>query len=295
MKIQVISYSINEIGQRPNQEDSLYPSPELTPSNGPLFILCDGMGGHAAGEVASRAVCSAMSSYILSHPKEDGSFEENDFSNALECAYNALDERDTDDEKKMGTTLAFVMFHKGGCFVAHIGDSRVYHIRPSARKVLFETRDHSLVNELIELGELSQEEAKSSRQKNVITRAMQPHQELLVPADYLNLTDIKIGDYIYMCSDGMLEQMEERQIVNILALRKTDSEKIRILKGATKDNKDNHSAHLIRILAVTGDEKAVAKANDGRKEPGYRIIWYAVAILSLIFLCFACYVFLIQR
>lgn len=294
MRIQVVSYPINEIGQRTNQEDSLFPSPEEAPSEGSLFILCDGMGGHAAGEVASQTVCSVMSRFILSHPRDDGFFEEKDFSEALECAYAALDERDTDDERKMGTTLAFVMFHNGGCFVAHIGDSRVYHIRPSANKVLFMTRDHSLVNELIELGELSREEAKTSRQKNVITRAMQPHQDQFVRADCVNLTDLKDGDYIYMCSDGMLEQMEDREIVNILSLRKPDPEKIRILIGATKDNKDNHSAHLIRIQSVQDDNSVVPDMTGTEKKPGHRVLFIALAIALFIVLSIACYVLLMR-
>lgn len=250
MKIQVISFSIHELGQRSNQEDSLYPSPGSAPGRGPLYILCDGMGGHAAGEVASQTVCDAMSRYVQSHFPVNGSFGQEDFSAALEYAYDALDEKDTDDEKKMGTTLTFALFHAGGCFVGHIGDSRVYHIRPSEKKVLFVTKDHSLVNDLVELGEMTPEEAKTSNRKNVITRAVQPHQDKRVQADCVNLTDLKEGDYLYLCSDGMLEQMEDQEIVNILSLKKQDTEKIRILKGATQDNRDNHSAHLVRILSV---------------------------------------------
>ena len=292
MRIQVVSYPIYEIGQRSNQEDSLFPPLEKASSTGSLYILCDGMGGHAAGEVASQTVCSAMSSFILSHHAEGSIFDENDFSEALEFAYTALNGRDTDDEKKMGTTLAFVMFHSGGCFVAHIGDSRVYHIRPSANKILFVTRDHSLVNELVELGELSKEEARTSRQKNVITRAMQPHQDHFVSADYTNLTDLREGDYIYMCSDGMLEQMEDREIVNILSLRKPDQEKIRILKGATKDNKDNHSAHLIRIQSVSGVNAAAPDMEETVKKEGHRLIWYTLAAALFLVICIALYVFM---
>ena len=254
-----------------------------------------GWAGSRAGAARARAsqtVCSAMSSFILSHHAEGSVFDENDFSKALEFAYTALNGRDTDDEKKMGTTLAFVMFHSGGCFVAHIGDSRVYHIRPSANKILFVTRDHSLVNELVELGELSKEEARTSRQKNVITRAMQPHQDHFVSADYTNLTDLREGDYIYMCSDGMLEQMEDREIVNILSLRKPDQEKIRILKGATKDNKDNHSAHLIRILSVSGEDVAAPDMEEIVKKDGHRVIWYTLAAALFLIICIALYVFM---
>ena len=248
-------FSKTDIGlKRSENQDRVWT--EMLDEDAVAVILCDGMGGHAAGEVASGTVCKAMSQYILSHLPEDGIFEEEDFSAALESGYSALDEKDTNDEKKMGTTLAFVMFHQGGCFVAHIGDSRVYHIRPSENKVLFVTRDHSLVNDLVELGEMTREEAKTSNRKNIITRAMQPHQDHQVQADCVNLTDLKQGDYLYLCSDGMLEQMDDQEVVTILSLHKSDFEKIQILKGATKDNRDNHSAHLIHITSVGSKREA---------------------------------------
>ena len=250
MKCVLSAGSIHELGQRVNQEDSLYPKPSGTAGVEGLFILCDGMGGHEAGEVASQAVCEAMSGYVAAHPREDGYYDETDFQKALDAAYDALDAKDTGSEKKMGTTLTFVRFHRGGCFVAHIGDSRIYHIRPSEKKVLFVTRDHSLVNDLMALGELTPEEARTSKQKNVITRAMQPHQDRRTPADWTNLTDLRPGDYIYMCSDGMLEQSTDREIVNILSMKRTGDEKIAILKGAAAENRDNHSAHLIRVVSV---------------------------------------------
>ena len=256
MYYKVTARSIFELGKRENQEDSLYPPFTGDPSGGCLFILCDGMGGHAAGEVASQTVSETMSQYIVSHPRKDGFFGEPDFYAALDAAYDALDAKDTEEVKKMGTTLTLVMFHAGGCFTAHIGDSRIYHIRPSEHRIMHVTRDHSLVNDLVRLGELTPEEAKTSRQKNIITRAVQPHQEQRSKADCLDITDLAVGDYFYMCSDGMLEQAEDDEIVNILSLPRPDEDKVVILKGATKDNKDNHSAHLIRIEEIL--EKAPA-------------------------------------
>lgn len=248
--------SIHELGKRANQEDSLYPDLKQGQSiNNPddFFILCDGMGGHDCGEVASAAVCKAMSESLKGVGDE---FSEEDFEKALEAAYDALDEKDTaESEKKMGTTMTFVKFHEGGCFVGHIGDSRVYHIRPSENgdeRIRFVTRDHSLVNDLIEIGELTEEEAKHSSQKNVITRAMQPHQERRCKADWTNLTDLRKGDYIYMCSDGMLEVTENNELANILSMRVSDKEKVKILKATTVDNKDNHTAFLIHLTSIDG-------------------------------------------
>lgn len=272
MIINVISRSIYEIGKRENQEDSIFPPYSGKPSKGDLFILCDGMGGHESGEVASQAVCEAMSYFISKNPRKDGFFGEEDFDAALDAAYDALDARDSDSEIKMGTTLTFVKFHRGGCFVAHIGDSRVYQVRPSTKQIVYVTKDHSLVNDLISLGELTPEEARNSNQKNIITRALQPNQERRVKADYVNLTDIEEGDYFYLCSDGMLENSEDGEIVNILSMNRTDAEKIEILRGATKENRDNHSAHLIRIISVEKDEFAivepiVSKSDESEETP----------------------------
>ena len=81
--------------------------------------------------------------------------------------------------------------------MAHIGDSRVYHLRPG-QGILFETRDHSLVNDLIKVGELTPEAAKDFPQKNVITRVMQPNQERRARADIKEITDVRPGDYFFM-------------------------------------------------------------------------------------------------
>lgn len=245
---------IYELGKREKQEDSLFPRPnEVTPSTR-LFILCDGMGGHDAGEVASQTVCEAMGRCLLHTEERTEAFDENDFKAALTAAYDALDEKDSNTPKKMGTTLTFARFHRGGCFLAHIGDSRIYHIRPS-QGILFQTRDHSLVNALFDAGELSYEELKTSRQKNIITRAMQPHLEHRFSADIKHVTDIRPNDYFFMCSDGMLEEMENPNLVNILSDEQaTDEEKRRILVKVSESSHDNHSAFIIHVLDVVQEE-----------------------------------------
>lgn len=259
--------SIHELGQRKNQEDSIFPKLGAATENDRLFILCDGMGGHEAGEVASQAVCQTMSDHILSQADAEGVFTESMFNDALQAAYDSLDEKDNaEDAKKMGTTMTFVKFHAGGCMVAHIGDSRIYHIRPSEKEILYVSRDHSLVRDLYELGEITWEEMKTSKQKNIITRAMQPHQPKRAKADVRNITDIRPGDYFFMCSDGMLEEMEDNNLLNILSDDKTsDEEKVYILTEVSKDSRDNHSAHLIHVLEVEDDEQE--RVSDVASEP----------------------------
>lgn len=256
MKTKYTFHSIHEIGKRSNQEDSLFPdkvSGQSSSSSDNLFVLCDGMGGHDSGEVASATVCEVFSSALTNTGKK---FSEKNFEDALALAYDALDKKDNpESEKKMGTTMTFVKFHEEGCFVAHIGDSRVYHIRPSEKddaRIRFVTRDHSLVNDLVAIGELTEEEARFSLQKNIITRAMQPNQERRCKADWTNLTDLRVGDYIYMCSDGMLEVTEDNELANILSMDVSDKEKVRILKEVTAENKDNHTAFLIHVTSISG-------------------------------------------
>lgn len=270
MKYILKSYSIWELGKRkdaegnPHQEDSLFPAYGKQTDNDRTFILCDGMGGHDAGEIASATVCEAMSSSIM-HNEHDkkGVFTDKDLSKAILAAYEALDEKDSGAEKKMGTTMIFLKLHNQGATIAHIGDSRVYHIRPGKTgeetQILFTTEDHSLVNDLIKIGELTREEARFSKQKNIITRAMQPNVERRSKPDIHHTSDIKPGDYFYLCSDGMLEQpdMESgKSIKNIFSYQGGDDErKIEILTGATDNNKDNHTAIIVHILDVIDPEE----------------------------------------
>lgn len=257
MNYKLTPYSIHELGQRQNQEDSLFPAFGKSTVNDRLFILCDGMGGHEKGEVASATVCETMSNTILSRWSPNEPLSDELLQQAIEDAYNALDAKDNGEEKKMGTTMTFLCFHSEGVTVAHIGDSRIYQLRPATKQmpaqIVFKTRDHSLVNDLIDIGEITEEEAKNHPQKNVITRAMQPCQERRAKATIAHLTDIQAGDYFYMCSDGMLEQTSDDNLLFIITnQKKSDKEKVELLRNVTEDNKDNHTAHLIHINKVEG-------------------------------------------
>ncbi len=245
--------SIHELGQRQNQEDTIYPKLGKATTDDRLFILCDGMGGHDHGEVASRTICDSMSKYIKDRFTAKDTFTGANFAEVLNAAIDDLDKKDQGGEKKMGTTLTFLFLHGSGYMVAHIGDSRIYLIRPSEHRIVFRSRDHSLMQSLIDVGELTEEEARTAPNKNILTRAIQPNEERRVKADVRQLTDIRDGDYFYMCSDGMLEQMEDSELVNLISdPALTDKEKVRALIEATRDNKDNHSAHLIHVKSVTG-------------------------------------------
>lgn len=248
-------HSLIHQGSRTNQEDSIYPLIGRATAEDRFFILCDGMGGHESGEVASSTVCERMSQWIKENIFDDRPITKDIVIAALDAAYDGLDEKDNPDAlKKMGTTMTFIMFHRAGCTVAHIGDSRVYHISPLSQNIRH-TQDHSLVNDLLKCGEITEDEVATSKIRNVITRAMQPHQERRSKPDVEIIEDIYPGDYFYMCSDGMLEKMSDEEIYRLIADQSiSDDQKIEKLLSETKDNKDNHSAHLIKVLRVCNDD-----------------------------------------
>ncbi|MCM1475673.1 MAG: protein phosphatase 2C domain-containing protein [Muribaculaceae bacterium] len=271
MKFQLEALQILEFGKRkdnegsPHQEDALFPPFGRADSKSRLFIVCDGMGGHESGEVASAAVCDSMSREIFSSQKSpEAFFSVSDFERALSKAYDALDAYKNTPQSNMGTTLTFLKLHSGGALVAHIGDSRVYHIRPGkdaeSTRILHVTPDHSLVNDLLRSGELTPEQAVNFPRKNVITRAMQPGMSPRPKADIYTTTDILPGDYFYLCSDGMLEQTEESHIKFIFSETTGGIQaKQEILRRTTADNSDNHTAIIVHITAVEDMAEGMAE------------------------------------
>ena len=248
---------IHELGKRDNQEDTIYPSVGKATEADRVFVLCDGMGGAEHGEVASATVAGAVASSLQKSLNQCEATQRQILKLALNDAYDALDARNTSEEKTsaktMGTTLCVLILHEGGALMAHIGDSRIYHVRPSSKSILTKTRDHSMVRDMIELGEITPEQAKSVNYRNIITRVMQPNTDR-DPSQIDETTDVQAGDYFYLCSDGMLEEMDDEQLLEILcASDLTDQQKRDTLRQATADNKDNHSAILVHIKSVEGE------------------------------------------
>lgn len=257
--------AFSEIGRKENQEDCTYPLVGNMSESDRLFVLCDGMGGHENGEVASRAVCDAIGCYFEDHMEQQEEMSVKDFFlSALNYAYDRLDEKDAGGEMKMGTTMTCVYLHSSGVLVAHIGDSRIYQLRPSLydRKtgrlgIVYQSEDHSLVNDLLKIGEITPEEAENFPRKNVITRAMQPNQERRIKADVFSFDDVKPGDCFFMCSDGILEQMTNTRLVEILSDSDiTDSEKMSRIKAVCDGRtKDNYTCILIPIKDVQFEDR----------------------------------------
>lgn len=256
--------TFSEIGRKDNQEDNVYPSGKDLTKDNRFFVLCDGMGGHDNGELASDTVCHALGNYFETNVPNDGIITADYFKEALAYAYDELDKQDNGAVKKMGTTMTCLYLHKKGYLVAHIGDSRIYHVRPSNTDlangrlgIIYQSSDHSLVNDLLKAGELTEEEAISFPQKNIITRAMQPNLERRYKADAFSFSDIQSGDYFFLCSDGVLEQLTNERLCEILSDNSTtDEEKLEAIRQVCYDKtKDNFTCYLIPIDKVVSDDE----------------------------------------
>ncbi|MBQ3656554.1 MAG: serine/threonine-protein phosphatase [Bacteroidales bacterium] len=233
------------IGRKENQEDNFYLDPENR-----FFILCDGMGGHADGEVASKTVCGALSDFFHTNKTENFEVSEDYINRAVEFAYQALDAKDEEENeiKKMGTTLTLVYFGNNGVMTAYIGDSRVYQIRPSDKgnPIKIKTFDHSYVNALVATGQITPEEARTHPKRNIVTKCMQPHSDRDMPDFYSE--NVRMGDYFFLCSDGILENITDEILCQVLAENISEDEKIKKLEEQCKGKtRDNYTCILLKI------------------------------------------------
>ena len=248
MKIELyLPLSIHEIGLRENQEDS------IIQWDNRLFVLCDGMGGHEKGEVASQLVCQSLATWFENNIKPEKLFSDDQLREAIEYAYTELDKYADGNPRQMGTTLTLLYIGSKGITAAHMGDSRIYHIRPEVG-VLYQSRDHSLVFDLFQAGEITYDEMSTYPQKNMVTRAMMPGEDNRMRPDIIHITDIKSEDYFYMCSDGMMEKMTNNVLLALFSADMDDKMKVGQLKMATNQNFDNHTAWIIHIKDVIKED-----------------------------------------
>lgn len=246
--------AVFELGRRSNQEDCIYPAFGEASIDDRLFILCDGMGGHERGEIASGTVCRGLSDYFKAHIQSDEVLTDMQLQEALEYAYKRLDMVDNGEFRKAGTTLTLLYFHRGGCTAAHIGDSRIYHFRPASKTILYKSRDHSLVFELYQAGEITYNEMKTHPRKNQVSRAMIAGEDNRQRMDVVHITNILPDDYFILCSDGILENLDDKDFMELLTVHADDVQKRQRLLNLTRESTDNHSAYLIHILDVQKED-----------------------------------------
>jgi len=259
--VELSAYGQSDTGKRrPHNEDSILVDDEVQ-----LYVVADGMGGHAAGEVASataveilRQELKAQSTLIKSYIS-DSSYEVREqilkaTESAIQKACATVFKEGQENKKRhgMGTTLSLMLLSGSGAFIAHVGDSRVYLLREGQVHQL--TIDHTLVNEQLKRGVISKDEARKATYKNVITRALGIQESVRV--DTLHL-DILPSDRFLICSDGLHGYLRAGDMEAILEAAEPGEVTQKFIDLANeRGGKDNIS---VVYLDVAPDEKGAAE------------------------------------
>lgn len=257
------TYSFQQLGKRQNQEDARLPDCDNPAKGQRFFVVCDGVGGSSKGEVASKTVCEAFAKQLESFDFTSD-FTNIDFAKVLGKVWDALDCAADKCGYDMATTLTFAVFHAEGVTLAHIGDSRIYQIRPS-QGIIYRSDDHSLVTQLIHSGVITPEEAITHPQRNVITRSMEAGVDFSDrnAATVSRTTDIQKGDYIFLCTDGVTGKISDEKLISIITSEISDVEKIHQMSVLCKDSSDNNTAILIPVEEVKKEDCIDDIANNG--------------------------------
>ncbi|MCI8327890.1 MAG: Stp1/IreP family PP2C-type Ser/Thr phosphatase [Lachnospiraceae bacterium] len=224
------TFSISDIGKkREMNQDYVYTSENAVGNLPNLFIVADGMGGHKAGEFASRFTVET----IVKNIEEDDGAEPVGIMNRAICTANReLREKAQEDDSMtgMGTTVVVMTLVGRQAFVANVGDSRMYVVGKEITQI---TQDHSLVEEMVRMGEIAREAAKDHPDKNIITRAIGASEEVRV--DFFQV-EIEPEDYILMCSDGLTNMIDDSDIKSIMISQRDVAERAERLVEIANSN-----------------------------------------------------------
>ncbi|GAA1127210.1 MULTISPECIES: PP2C family serine/threonine-protein phosphatase [Microbacterium] len=240
---------VTDVGlRRETNQDSFY-------AEYPLFVVADGMGGHAGGEIASQSTVTRLEALVSA-----GEVGREAIENALELAVGDIAAHPETTDEGTGTTLTGVFLEVDGddarWVALNIGDSRVYLLRDD--RLVQVTTDHSVVQELITAGKISPEEAEGHPYSNVITRAVGAS-ELTAP-DYV-LIDIQVGDRFVICSDGLTKELTDYGIQHFLREHSTPGPAVDAMLAAALENggRDNVTLIIVQVDDSSSTESTSAE------------------------------------
>jgi len=250
--MQLKAAGLTHVGrQRQHNEDAF-----LVEANAHLFLVADGMGGHAAGEIASRIAVDSISEFILHTKEDDGTwphaYDEHykRSTNRLMAAVRLANTRVLEAMRKdarlrgMGTTVVACLADDETMSFAHVGDSRAYLIRD--RQLSRITNDHSWVFEQVQAGMLTEAEAEKHPLRNVITRALGGALQVTPDASEI---EMQAGDVYLLCSDGLTGMVPEEEILRVVTQADRDLEQAcqQLIEAANeRGGLDNVTAILVR-------------------------------------------------
>lgn len=246
-KLKIKASGLSDIGLvRQNNEDVWSVVPECQ-----LYVLADGMGGHQAGEIAAREAVNSLCQLIkktFTQPKQNKSFQEACL--ALEHAIETVNSvifrmgRQYPDLRGMGTTLCCLQVFAEGAIIAHVGDSRIYRVRDGLIELM--TKDHSLLSELVELGQISEQNTAEFMYKNILTKAVgtEPSVKPTVVT-----AEIKSGDIFLLCTDGLSDMLALKDIELMINSYESidESAKALVEESNERGGLDNVTVLLVKI------------------------------------------------
>lgn len=253
--VRITAFGLTDVGRKRRHNEDAY----LLDAERGLFVVADGMGGHAAGEVASRITVESIQEFIAGSEDEHDntwpfgfnnrySLEGNRLTTAVEKANEKVMRavQNRPELKGMGTTVVAALFDGQRVTLVHVGDSRAYMLRGGELKRL--TDDHSWVQEQVNAGILSEDEAKSHPLKNVVTRALGGSAHVAVDLVEIPLT---VGDRFLLCSDGLTGMVTDEEIIDRL---KSAEPLDRIVRGLVdyaneRGGVDNITAIVVEVAA----------------------------------------------
>jgi protein phosphatase len=265
--MRAVAAGISDVGlQRDHNEDCFAILGEHQ-----LYIVADGMGGHRAGDVASRLATDSIVDFFRSAVGEDFTWpfhfdsrlsdEENRLLTGIRLANRQIIERSTRSREchGMGTTVVGALFNEksGKMYIGHVGDSRAYRLREG--QIAQMTRDHSLVNDYLQAMPELTEEQRSELPKNVITRALGMQEHVVVD---LQGDDCRPGDVYVLCSDGLSGMIDDSEIRDVVQNTTDLDEACRRLVALANEHggEDNITALVVRIEASSEDVPSLSSS-----------------------------------
>ena len=239
------TFSITDVGkERKLNQDYVFTSEIPVGKLANLFIVADGMGGHNAGDYAAKY---SIETIVEEIEKSKDTSVVKILEKAIQSANRHIRKKSQESEglNGMGTTVVAATIHGDEMCVANVGDSRLYVINQEIKQI---TEDHSLVEEMVRIGGIRREQARSHPKKNIITRAIGAEDELEI--DFFQVK-LKKGDFVLLCSDGLTNMIEDEEIRMILQGQRDIVEKAEALVATANNNggKDNIAVILIEPFA----------------------------------------------
>ena len=245
------AWGITDVGLRRHENQDTYAFEAFGAPDTVVAVVCDGMGGVNGGQLASSLAVSTFIGQLHAHAHTDMTVEQvrEMESFCVAEANRAVYERSLEDESYhgMGTTLVSAVVSPDGAVICNVGDSRAYHI--GAHGITRVTRDHSVVESMIEAGDITPEEARTHPNRNLITRALGPDKHIACDAYEVAMAK---GDALLLCSDGLIVTVEDAEMLEIV---RGEADGARALERLLELSKGRGAPDNVTAVLILNDEE----------------------------------------